>query len=669
MREGGAMTVDAAEGAMATPATTERARTGEGARIARWAWIAVAFALWIEIGVALVSRALNLGLATDVGLSPYHVVGYAALLALVAFCIGRVVVATRSGDGWRAAFPAGYGVVGAGCLAAVGYVVADVAWREGIGIADGIEGSLAPSRLLLVVALGLVAVGPLRRAVVAGRAAVPGWAVAASAALTLAAVGMAAGVHPVVNPWLEEPPVVAADDTELWSMNADGTDQTRIVEATDGNPAYLGAWSPDGGRIVFTRFLDTRDPETHVVDLWVSNADGSDAHRLLDAPGWQWHPAWSPDGDWIAYTEESDGGPWAAGGPAALQPGFGPQGPVTPGSAERARPDAEIWRVRADGSGAPEPIIEGPGDDRAPVYSPDGARIVFDSTRDGNTDVYVANADGSDQRPLTDAPGEDWSPSWSPDGATILFASDRTGVSQLYVMDPDGGNVRQLTDDGSGNVWPSWSRDGERIAFTSWRTGEPEIWSIARDGSDPRNLSRSPGLDDAIWTGAWGPDDRIVFSRAAYPPDWTARLAREDLGAISALLTAVLVAGVAALLGVLRPPFGAFALLLGGSTAIIAIQVDAWRFIPGAVVAGLVVDALLVRASVPRRPSVAGAASASGLLLGIGLTVVATAALGWTWTLLLGVALAAGILGWVIGAVVWRLRAGPPGAPTDAGGG
>ena len=132
------------------------------------------------------------------------------------------------------------------------------------------------------------------------------------------------------------------------------------------------------------------------------------------------------------------------------------------------------------------------GDDRSATWSPDGRRLAFDSTRDGNTEIYVIDADGANPVRVTVAPGEDWAASWSPDGRTIAFTSDRSGSAQIWATTPDGAEPRQLTDDTSGNLWPTWSPDGSRIAITSWRTGGSQVWDIAADGSDPRPLGRSP---------------------------------------------------------------------------------------------------------------------------------------------------------------------------------
>ena len=77
-------------------------------------------------------------------------------------------------------------------------------------------------------------------------------------------------------------------------------------------------------------------------------------------------------------------------------------------------------------------------------FSPDGSKILFAANHDGDLEIYVVNADGTDQRQLTENSKQDFFPSWSPDGETIVFSSDRTGAVELYLMDTDGGNQRPL---------------------------------------------------------------------------------------------------------------------------------------------------------------------------------------------------------------------------------
>jgi len=143
----------------------------------------------------------------------------------------------------------------------------------------------------------------------------------------------------------------------------------------------------------------------------------------------------------------------------------------------------------------------------------ENTKIAFTSDRSGNAEVYVMDSDGANVVRLTNHPGSA-EPSWSPDGRRIVFNSSRDpedgDYEDLYVMDSDGANVERLTDYPASDYHPSWSPDGTRIAFTSERDGNMEIYVLALDGGHPLNLTNHPGDDGSP---AWSPDcGRIVFT-------------------------------------------------------------------------------------------------------------------------------------------------------------
>ncbi|HEX2111694.1 MAG TPA: DPP IV N-terminal domain-containing protein [Gaiellaceae bacterium] len=154
------------------------------------------------------------------------------------------------------------------------------------------------------------------------------------------------------------------------------------------------------------------------------------------------------------------------------------------------------------------------GNDFSPAWSPDGRRIVFRSTRDGNDEIYVMRADGTNQHRLTRNPDEDRSPAWSPDGSRIVWASVRDFNLDLWSMDADGSNERRLTE-GGGNEYPSWSPDGRRIVFQSFRDGaDGEIYVMDAAGENERRLTRNPAPDSFP---AWSPDGRwILFASTRF---------------------------------------------------------------------------------------------------------------------------------------------------------
>jgi Tol biopolymer transport system component len=151
-----------------------------------------------------------------------------------------------------------------------------------------------------------------------------------------------------------------------------------------------------------------------------------------------------------------------------------------------------------------------------------GGRIVFASKRDDNYEIYVMNADGTDQRRLTNNPREDGRPAWSPDCRQIAFDSDRSGHFDIYVMNADGSNVRRLTNKGD-NGYPAWSpaplgggTGGAQIAFSRYDPGSDIYVTLAphtsagvnTDGTNQQRLTQTGvgGVDMDLFDPAWSPD-------------------------------------------------------------------------------------------------------------------------------------------------------------------
>ena len=165
----------------------------------------------------------------------------------------------------------------------------------------------------------------------------------------------------------------AAETQELFEIAADGSGEVRISAKMDSHPE----WSPDGKHIVFMRGPE----EGH--DIYVADADGSNARRLTTDPKDDQIPVWSPDGRLIAFTR---------------------------GSGD----ERDIWVMNADGSNqkALKTNRLSGGPSYWPSYSRDGSSIAF--TRDASAtspDVWIMNADGTNPRPLTTT-GHDWGPRW-----------------------------------------------------------------------------------------------------------------------------------------------------------------------------------------------------------------------------------------------------------------
>ena len=166
----------------------------------------------------------------------------------------------------------------------------------------------------------------------------------------------------------------------------------------------------------------------------------------------------------------------------------------------------EIYVVNADTTGLAR-LTNDPSVDTDPAWSSDGTRIAFTSTRTGGDEIYLMNADGTGQTRLTSAPGSDSNATWSPLGRNIAFASTRDGDADIYVMNEDGTGQAPLTSNGVADANPSWSPDGASIAFRSERDGNSEIYVMKVDGTAVVRLTFNSALDVSP---AWSPDGKSI---------------------------------------------------------------------------------------------------------------------------------------------------------------
>jgi Tol biopolymer transport system component len=173
----------------------------------------------------------------------------------------------------------------------------------------------------------------------------------------------------------------------------------------------------------------------------------------------------------------------------------------------------EIYVADQDGS-SPTNLSEHAGQDAHPDWSPDGTRILFHSDRAGDFDLWVMNADGSNQERIPiDLPGDQGFAVWSPDGTRIAFHSQDAGAADIYVVDADGGGLTRLTETAAFDWRPAWSPDGTEIAFMSDRTGSQEVMAMNADGSELRPLTQDPASNGVP---AWSPDGEWI-AYASWP--------------------------------------------------------------------------------------------------------------------------------------------------------
>lgn len=248
-----------------------------------------------------------------------------------------------------------------------------------------------------------------------------------------------------------------------------GTPEIYVVDGEGGEPIQLTdewrrnrwpAWSPDGN---FLAFIASGT-------LAVMDADGKNRRNI--AAGTFFRPAWSPDGRQLAVMK-----------------------------------GLSLWIFDVEMREGKE--IHGTQVSMSPTWSPDGRQVAFrsDLFAEGNWDIYLMDinigANLLNPRRLTVDPGDDHYPAWSPDGTEIAFSSDRSGQSQIYVINMIGDEkIRQLTDLPFSGQGPVWSPAGDQIAFGGWKGDDLEsvgLYVVDAKGGEP--TLRIPGPSGPP---AWG---------------------------------------------------------------------------------------------------------------------------------------------------------------------
>ena len=137
--------------------------------------------------------------------------------------------------------------------------------------------------------------------------------------------------------------------------------------------------------------------------------------------------------------------------------------------------------------------------------------LTFFSARDGNNEIYTADADGGRPFRVTEHPASDTDPDLSRNGHDVLFTSNRTGNNDIFLVDSAGGPAVNLTNNAANDGWARWAPDGWHIVFHSNRDGNFELYVMNGDGTGVTRLTNHPGVDQFP---DWSPNGKqIAFRR------------------------------------------------------------------------------------------------------------------------------------------------------------
>ncbi len=243
----------------------------------------------------------------------------------------------------------------------------------------------------------------------------------------------------------------------IFRIDADGEGLAAVTPA--GTKVFSPTWEPGGRGIAYTEFGAGED---RLVILNLASGE----RRLIPptAKSQNWMPAFSPDGNTLAFGRATDEG-------------------------------TDIFTYNLASDCCLQRLTVGRfSDNLSPTFSPDGRRMTFVSTRPGVPQIYVMAADGTGQELFAPADfgvtGSSNAPEWSPDGLNVAFHREVASVPQVFVMEVASRRVRQLTSAGR-NEDPTWAPDGRHLTYVSDRTGSRQLWVIDLDTGRVRQLTRT----------------------------------------------------------------------------------------------------------------------------------------------------------------------------------
>jgi eukaryotic-like serine/threonine-protein kinase len=312
----------------------------------------------------------------------------------------------------------------------------------------------------------------------------------------------------------------ATGEDHLMIANADGTNEKKLVVRKGDTffPSSGLSWSPDGKLIASPAGAYAGGFHLTVVTVDVLSGGQKEitSHRFTDIG----RVSWLSDGSGVLVNAQEPGAyqnqiwmlPYPTGEAQRLTRDLNDYRGTSLTADSRSLVTvqydgtANVWVAPASDLMRGKQITTGKLEaDRGLSWTPDG-RIVYSSIASGNLDIWIMNADGTNQKQLTSDPTQDDSPVITPDGHYIFFNSMRGPLPSVWRMDIDGNNLKQITD--KEDYVEDITLDGKSIIFTSWRTTRQSLWRVSVDGGEPVQIS-----DLFITDASISPDGKSIACR------------------------------------------------------------------------------------------------------------------------------------------------------------